>query len=63
MEKKGTFYFFTGLAGAGKTTIGRLFYQELKKRQDNILLFDGDIIRSAGAVWGCINLLRIRALT
>ena len=47
MEKKGTFYFFTGLAGAGKTTIGRLFYQELKKRQDNILLFDGDIIRSA----------------
>lgn len=47
MEKKGTFYFFTGLAGAGKTTIGRLFYKELKKRQDNILLFDGDIIRSA----------------
>ena len=33
MEKKGTVYFFTGLAGAGKTTIGGLFYRRLKARR------------------------------
>ena len=27
MEHKGTVYFFTGLSGAGKTTVGSLFYQ------------------------------------
>ena len=27
---KGTVYFFTGLAGAGKTTVGGLFYLRLK---------------------------------
>ena len=33
--EKGTVYFFTGLAGAGKTTIGGLFYQKLKRRVEN----------------------------
>jgi adenylylsulfate kinase len=32
MEKQGTVYFFTGLAGAGKTTIGSLFYRRMKDR-------------------------------
>lgn len=45
--EKGTVYFFTGLAGAGKTTLGRLFYQCVKARQDSAVLFDGDTQRDA----------------
>lgn len=43
---KGTVYFFTGLAGAGKTTIGGLFYRRLKERKPNVFLADGDQTRS-----------------
>ena len=43
--KKGTVYFFTGLAGAGKTTIGGLFYQRLKARKNDQVLLDGDQLR------------------
>jgi len=43
--KKGTVYFFTGLSGAGKTTIGGLFYQRLKMTKPNVILLDGDGIR------------------
>ncbi len=32
MSEKGTLYFFTGLAGAGKTTIGGLFYEKLREK-------------------------------
>lgn len=39
---KGTVYFFTGLAGAGKTTIGGLFYQRLKLQSPDAILMDGD---------------------
>ena len=42
MSKKGTVYFFTGLAGAGKTTIGGLFYQRLKEKKADAILIDGD---------------------
>ena len=45
-DKKGTFYFFTGLAGAGKTTIGGLFYRRQKAKRNDILLFDGDATRN-----------------
>lgn len=45
--KKGTLYFFTGLAGAGKTTIGGLFYQRLKEISPNAILIDGDWTRTA----------------
>jgi len=45
MTKKGTVYFFTGLAGAGKTTIGGLFYQRLKARKNDVVLLDGDQLR------------------
>lgn len=47
MEKKGTVYFFTGLAGAGKTTIGGLFYRRLKAKRNDVLLLDGDMTRQA----------------
>ena len=45
VDKKGTVYFFTGLAGAGKTTIGGLFYERLKRRSPEAVLLDGDQVR------------------
>lgn len=45
MDGKGTVYFFTGLSGAGKSTIGGLFYQRLKARKPNVFLLDGDRYR------------------
>lgn len=43
--KKGTVYFFTGLSGAGKTTLGGLFHRRLKQRKNDVVLLDGDSIR------------------
>lgn len=45
MEEKGTVYFFTGLSGAGKTTIGSLFHQRLKAKKPNVVRLDGDLFR------------------
>lgn len=45
--EKGTVYFFTGLAGAGKTTIGGLFYERLKAIRPDAVLKDGDKLRAA----------------
>lgn len=45
MNEKGTVYFFTGLAGAGKTAIGGLFYRRLKAAKPNVILVDGDKMR------------------
>ena len=47
MSEKGTVYFFTGLSGAGKTTIGGLFHHRLKATKPNVVLLDGDEIRVA----------------
>ena len=38
-------YWITGLAGAGKTTVGKLLYDKLRAKKPNIFLYDGDIIR------------------
>ena len=46
MSEKGTVYFFTGLAGAGKTTIGGLFYRRLKEKKPDAVLIDGDMTRT-----------------
>ena len=43
--QRGVLYWITGLAGAGKTTIGNKLYYEMKKQQDNIVLLDGDILK------------------
>lgn len=47
MNEKGTVYFFTGLSGAGKTTIGGLFHRRLKATKPNVVFLDGDEIRVA----------------
>lgn len=47
MENKGTVYFFTGLSGAGKTTLGGLFYRRLKNTKPNAVYLDGDEMRLA----------------
>ena len=44
---KENLFFFTGLSGAGKTTVGSLFYQRLKNTKPNAVYLDGDEIRVA----------------
>ena len=41
----GKVYWITGLAGAGKTSLGKLFYNRLKKIKKNIIFLDGDALR------------------
>lgn len=41
----GTVYWITGLAGAGKTTIGKLLYEKIKEKESNTVFLDGDILR------------------
>ena len=61
MEHKGTVYFFTGLSGAGKTTVGSLFYRRLKNTKPNAVYLDGDEIRVAfGEDVGYTNDERLR---
>lgn len=38
-----------GLSGAGKTTIGHILYDKIKKENSNTVFLDGDILRD---VWG-----------
>lgn len=45
MIEEGILYWITGLSGAGKTTIGKKLYIELRKTKSNIVLLDGDIMK------------------
>ena len=47
LRKKGNLYWLTGLAGAGKTTIGTLLCNEIRRRKPNVFLLDGDVARWA----------------
>lgn len=52
MKEKGTLYFFTGLAGAGKSTVGGLFYERLKAQSPDAILHDGHQAREAAVAGG-----------
>ena len=52
MVKTGTLYFFTGLAGAGKSTLGGLFYERLKQQKPDAVLIDGHRQREAAVAAG-----------
>ena len=41
----GRCYWITGLAGAGKTTIGSLLFQHLKHSKRDVVFLDGDVLR------------------
>lgn len=43
---KGALYWITGLSGAGKTTIGNRLYYELKQKMNNVVLLDGDVLKT-----------------
>lgn len=43
---RGFTLWFTGLSGAGKTTISEIVERELRERRGNIEVLDGDIVRT-----------------
>ncbi len=45
MDTKGNIFWITGLSGAGKTSIGKLFYNKMKLEQPNTIFLDGDELR------------------
>ena len=44
--QSGRVYWITGMHGSGKTTIGTALYYDLRERQDNVLIIDGDVLKS-----------------
>lgn len=44
--EKGAILWFTGLSGAGKSTISKLVEEELKARNRKVEILDGDIVRT-----------------
>lgn len=43
----GSIYWFTGLAGAGKTTLATIFLRKLRRAKRTAVLLDGDDLRAA----------------
>ena len=43
----GTVFWITGLSGAGKTTVGRKLYELIKSKKKNVVMLDGDALRTA----------------
>lgn len=45
MEHQGFTLWFTGLSGAGKTTVSRIVAEELRRRGMKVEVLDGDVVR------------------
>ncbi|EAW38551.1 adenylyl-sulfate kinase [Lyngbya sp. PCC 8106] len=45
MQRRGVTVWFTGLSGAGKTTITRAIAEELRTKECQLEILDGDIVR------------------
>jgi adenylylsulfate kinase-like enzyme len=45
-EERGFTLWFTGLSGAGKTTIAEIVERELRERGRRVEVLDGDIVRT-----------------
>src|SRR6266508_5042958 len=45
-DEKGFTLWFTGLSGAGKTTISQIVERELRDRGSRIEVLDGDVVRA-----------------
>jgi len=45
-DLKGRVYWITGLSGSGKTTLGTALYYDLRRKRSNVLLLDGDLLKS-----------------
>lgn len=48
----GHVFWITGLPGSGKTSISRLFYNRLRATKENVVLLDGDELRSVLGIAG-----------
>ena len=46
MSQQGFTLWFTGLSGAGKTTLARIVETELRSREHKVEVLDGDVIRT-----------------
>lgn len=46
IKEKGVVIWITGLSGAGKTSVARQVFQQIKQYEDNVIFLDGDIVRS-----------------
>jgi adenylyl-sulfate kinase len=46
MEEKGFTIWFTGLSGAGKTTVSEIVEKELRARGKKVEVLDGDVVRT-----------------
>jgi len=44
-HRPGRVFWITGLSGAGKTTVGRLFFEQLRAGNPAAVFLDGDILR------------------